>query len=94
MSITITVYIANQEVPIQVNKDKDTIQDIINEVIRKTKKNIIVTIITIGGIPIEPKNFSQPINNFELDDGYAIYISEYYDGGNIFYTYINSINKT
>ncbi len=80
----LTVLIGAEEVDIEVDKNNDTMNDLINKVIEKTKRNISVTLIQISGLPVYESDFSKKLSNWELDDGYVLSFSEYYDGGNNF----------
>jgi len=80
MSINIFVSLMNNIYDIQVDKNSDTVNDLIYKLNKKRGSNIVVTLIIIG-VPVKAEDFSKTLNNFELEEGYYITISEYYDGG-------------
>ncbi len=83
--MNINVVVSDGEIiPIQVDKDKDTLNDLFSKLNEKRTNKITVTLVTINGMPVKPEEFSKSLNNWELEDGYAITISEYYDGGIFF----------
>ena len=80
MSINIFVSLMNNVYDIQVDKNSDTVKDLIAKVNEERSNKITVTLIIIG-VPVKAEDFSKTLYNFELEEGYYITISEYYDGG-------------
>ena len=82
MSMIINVVVYNEEIiPIQVDKYKNTLNDLFSKLNEKRRNKITVPrLITIGGMPVKYEEFSKYLNNFDLEDGFSIFISKYYDG--------------
>lgn len=81
MSMNIKVLVSGKEmIPIKVNKYSDSLNDLLTKLNENRPNKITHELITIGGVSVKRDEFSKTLNNWDLEDGDILIISQYYAG--------------